>query len=92
MSNGYLVQERSCPRCAIRRTVRVADGSSFCFNCRLQWRTDKLLEDHSGVVLTGSSVALEQFDLTQQARFVIYRAAVRAGFYTDALASSAVRG
>jgi hypothetical protein len=35
---------------------------------------------------------VEQFDLVQQARFVIYREAVRAGFYTDALATSAVRG
>lgn len=90
MSNGYLVQERACPRCAIQRTVRVADGSSFCFNCRLQWRSDQSQANHH---LPADSVAASaQFDLIQQARLVIYREAVRAGFYTDALATAAVGG
>jgi ribosomal protein L37AE/L43A len=32
-----VIQERRCPRCAIKRTLRLAHGTSFCFNCRSQW-------------------------------------------------------
>lgn len=87
MSSGYRIQYQSCPRCAIRRTVSVGDGSSFCFNCRLQWR---LLRDHSVCALTSSAFGVERVDPIQQARFAIYRSAVRAGFYTDVLASPAM--
>lgn len=37
MTGAYVIQEQSCPRCAMRRTVRLAAGGYFCFNCRLQW-------------------------------------------------------
>jgi hypothetical protein len=39
MRDGIIIQEQACPRCAIRRTARLAYGTSFCFNCRLQWPT-----------------------------------------------------
>ena len=38
MNGGIIVQERSCPRCGIRRTVRIGTLKvAFCFNCRLGW-------------------------------------------------------
>jgi hypothetical protein len=37
MRDGMIIQELACPRCAIRRTARLAYGTSFGFNCRLQW-------------------------------------------------------
>jgi hypothetical protein len=93
MNGGYyVVQERSCPRCAIRRTVRLADGSSFCFNCRHQWPTQQVAGDHTGRGLAAPSPPPEPFGLTERARLAIYRAAVRAGFYSDWPARSAVRG
>ena len=47
MRDGHQIQELSCPRCAIRRTVHLADGSSFCFNCRLQWSTQQAAHAHA---------------------------------------------
>jgi hypothetical protein len=39
MLHGMIIQERACPRCTIRRTLRTLLGDrSFCFNCRLNWR------------------------------------------------------
>ena len=66
MSQGYLIQNVPCPRCAIRRTVRLREGRSFCFNCRFQWHP-----------------AAYQFAPADRARLEVYRAAVRAGFYSD---------
>jgi hypothetical protein len=35
---GVLIQEQRCPRCGIRRTVRIGRShKSLCFNCRLLW-------------------------------------------------------
>jgi hypothetical protein len=33
----YCIQERTCPRCAIKRTLNVFAWGSFCCNCKLQW-------------------------------------------------------
>lgn len=85
--NGATIQERPCPRCAIRRTVRIA-RASFCFNCRLHWGSQ------SGNV---SAAAFEPrpepayvFTAPETLRLEIYRAAVRAGFYTDLDSASAI--
>jgi hypothetical protein len=75
MRQGYVIQERSCPRCAIRRTVRLGRGLALCFNCRYHWDAHPL-------------PPAEQFDAAARARLVSYRAAVRAGFYTDWPSSS----
>src|SRR5262249_24066276 len=35
---SIVVQERFCPNCGVRRTVRWAGSSTlFCFNCHTQW-------------------------------------------------------
>jgi hypothetical protein len=39
MLHGMTIQERRCPRCTIRRTLRSSLGISFCFNCRFRWRS-----------------------------------------------------
>src|SRR5918911_431890 len=79
MRDGILIQERVCPRCAIHRTVRLGHGTSFCFNCRLQWATREAPAPQS-IGTPSSQHALGPAEL---ARLAVYRAAVRAGFYTD---------
>jgi hypothetical protein len=74
--NGATIQERTCPRCAIRRTVRIA-GSSFCHNCRLHWH------DAPNAELPPRREAAYAFTAQETARLIIYRAAIRAGFYND---------
>jgi hypothetical protein len=83
MIGGYLIQERSCPRCAIRRTVRLTPGSSFCFNCRLQWSTQQVAPGQPVRWMTALPLTSQTFTLAEQARMAIYQAAVRAGFYSD---------
>jgi hypothetical protein len=83
VKDGLLIQEQHCPRCAIRRTVHLADGSSFCFNCRLHWSvcmTAYPAEDHT---LSTPPPPLQPFTGPEQVRLMKYRAAVRAGLYTD---------
>lgn len=71
--NGATIQEQACPRCAIRRTVRIA-RSSFCFNCHLHW--------HSASDAAHREPAY-YFTAQETARLMIYRSAVRAGSYSD---------
>jgi hypothetical protein len=70
-------QEQPCPRCANRRTVRAAEHGSFCFNCGLQWSAFTLSSTPHPRYATATFTPL------QLARFGVYRAAVKAGFYTD---------
>jgi hypothetical protein len=70
MNGGIIIQERACPRCANRRTVRVGSlARLFCFNCRHAWAAADSI----------------QFPFTpaELQRLKAYRAAVRAGFFTD---------
>jgi hypothetical protein len=83
MSGGYLIQERACPRCAIRWTVRLTAGNSFCFNCRLQWSTQQVARGQPVRWMTALPLTSHPFTPAEQARMAIYRAAVRAGFYSD---------
>jgi hypothetical protein len=79
MRDGIIIQERPCPRCTIRRTARLAYGTSFCFNCRLQWPT-------LGAPLLDAvevSPPPHVFTADESARLSVYRAAVHDGFYTD---------
>jgi hypothetical protein len=91
MTGGYLIQERPCPRCAIRRTVRLAAGGSFCFNCRLQWSTRQIARAQPAPRMTVLTLTSQSLTVAEWARLVIYRAAVRAGFYSDWPANSAMR-
>ena len=36
-----MIQERSCPRCATKRTLRHGSRVSVCMNCRLQFDIDE---------------------------------------------------
>ncbi len=39
MNGGMIIQDIGCPRCLVRRTVRLGlSTTSFCFNCRFRWR------------------------------------------------------
>lgn len=68
----FMIEERRpCARCRNRRTVRFG-ATSFCFNCRAH--RDAWTDE--GYPFTD----------TELARLHVYRAAVRAGFYTDRLA------
>jgi len=81
--NGATIQERPCPRCAIRRTVRIA-RASFCFNCRLHWGRV------SGAAFEPRPEPAYVFTAAETLRLEMYRAAVRAGFYTDLVRASAI--
>ena len=78
--NGATIQEHPCPRCAIRRTVLIA-RASFCFNCRLHW--DGQWSQRSAAAVEPRPEPFHVFTAAEVARLRIYRAAVRAGFYTD---------
>ena len=70
MRQGFLIEDRACPRCANRRTVRLGQDKSVCFNCRFRWVPEPVERWPS-------------FTDVERARLEIYRAAVWAGFYTD---------
>jgi hypothetical protein len=82
MRDGIRIQEQACPRCAIRRTARLAYGTygtSFCFNCRLRWPTQAPPVPYT----VGAPSPRQVLAPGELARLVAYRAAVRAGFYSD---------
>jgi hypothetical protein len=86
--NSVLIQERTCPRCGIRRTIRLrGSDASLCMNCHLQW-------DGSGPT-SGPAAALPAVDPAypfsgrELTRLQRYRAAVRHGFYSDGAADDA---
>jgi hypothetical protein len=89
MRDGIVIQEHACPRCAIRRTARLVYGTSFCFNCRLQW------PPHDAPLLDTGHIPsqLHVFAADELARLRVYRTAVRDGFYNDwdALTGPAIR-
>ena len=74
--HGVIIQDRPCPRCAIRRTV-LRSGVSFCFNCHMIWGVG------SGPAVAPLPEPAYAFTPTETARLVIYRDAVRAGFFSD---------
>ena len=64
-----IIQHLRCPRCHIRRTVKLY-GLSHCFNCQYQWAHRE---------------CRVSFPFTQREleRLMTYRGAVRAGIYSD---------
>ena len=80
MRDGIVIQEQACPRCAIRRTARLAYGASFCFNCRFQWPTHAAPLPYTTAEVPSP---LFVFAPDELARLSVYRTAVRDGFYTD---------
>jgi hypothetical protein len=77
--HDLLIQERACPRCGIRRTVRLGFSQiSVCFNCRWQWGEPSSLP---GLQVAGSIV--DTISPAEIKRLEIYRLAAGAGFYDE---------
>ena len=72
---GFVIEERACPRCQILRMARFG-RTLFCFNCR--WPSDA---PTSATTLSANY----KFTIEELARLRTYRAAIRQGFYTDEL-------
>lgn len=70
-----MIEERRCPRCSIRRTVRLGTWGSVCLNCRLP-----LDAAARGPI---AAPATQVFTAAELVRLEIYRNAIRAGLYTD---------
>ena len=76
------IQELRCPRCGIRRTVRLGTWGSVCLNCRRPLRALASVDYEvppMGRVFTASELA----------RLESYRDAILAGLYSDWPASKA---
>jgi hypothetical protein len=67
MRHGLTIKEAPCPRCANKRTASLGTHGSICFNCRHRWELESSYP----------------FTVKEFARLESYRAAVRAGFYSD---------
>ena len=76
--HGFVIEHERCPRCSNLRTARFGTAS-YCFNCRLQWSGDALLD------AADEPQASYPFTAAELVRLRMYRAAVRVGFYTDRL-------
>ena len=75
--NGFIIEDRGCPRCGMRRTGRVQRSfTAFCFNCHFQWDTFAAAD-------AAEPFPPHAFSDEELARLRTYRAAVRNGFYTD---------
>jgi hypothetical protein len=74
-----IIEERwPCPACGNRRTIQCGRQTNYCFNCG----------SLNGVRVRARSVWPTRPTLwtdAEIARLTIYRAAVRAGLYTDAV-------
>jgi hypothetical protein len=76
-----IVQETRCPRCAIRRTVRLGTWGLFCFNCRM--RIEPECPAAPPRRLGCLWVPDYPFSPAELLRLEYFRAAVQAGFYSD---------
>jgi hypothetical protein len=77
------IQERHCPWCLNRRTARMGDELSVCFNCRHHWRGASPLEWGARAQPPAEPLALFSFGPVEAARLVVYRLAVQSGFFSD---------
>ena len=71
------IEERRCPRCHIKRTVRLGAWGSVCFNCR------RPLDATPTIAEPIAPSPREVFTPAELARLGSYRAAILAGLYTD---------
>jgi hypothetical protein len=73
-----MIEQKRCPRCAIKRTANLGSWGSFCFNCRarLDGRALKAL-------LPVSEPVAYEFHGAELLRLQRYRAAIQAGLYSD---------
>lgn len=83
------IEFRPCPRCRNLRSVRIDRTLhlSHCFNCGCQWSDQDPLgsRQRSGVSSAERHVPSEAFPFTdaELKRLRAYRAAVRAGLFSD---------
>ena len=88
-----LIEDRwPCPRCGNRRTVRWSERRFVCFQCRHHWERQHLpAAAHAPTPSQPTATAPRPpdapagFSPPELERLLIYRDAVAAGFYTDAL-------
>ena len=73
------IQEGRCPRCGIRRTLTLGHWGSMCLNCRLHWGS----QASSDVATAAAAWVHHPFTPAELVRLERYRAAIRAGLYTD---------
>jgi hypothetical protein len=86
MRFGITIQQRACPWCHNRLTGRIGDGPSVCFNCGHLWHGHGPFADARPVLEPAPLPAVAfLFESAATERLEVYRMAVRAGFYTDAL-------
>jgi hypothetical protein len=83
MRVGITIQERTCPWCMNRRTGRMGDDLSICFNCRHTWRGVSPLEWRGRAQPTNEALAIFSFAPLEAERLLVYRAAVQSGYFTD---------
>jgi hypothetical protein len=81
--HGFVIEHDPCPRCSNLRTVRFS-SNSYCFNCRLLWSGDSFIDG------ADEPAASYPFTESELVRLRVYRAAVRAGFYTERLRGAGV--
>jgi len=81
------VQERPCPACGIRRTLRLWRHRSLCANCKHQWPARHSLGEFTPSPHPPAN-AIHPFTASELARLRSYRAAVASGLYTDSLPSA----
>jgi ribosomal protein L37AE/L43A len=75
--NGLILQQSSCPRCGILRTVRVGtSGLTFCMNCRHRWAHGSI--DSARKLDREDRYAFTPAELQ---RLEVYRRAIAVGFY-----------
>lgn len=71
-----MIEERRCPHCSIRRTVRLGTWGSVCLNCRRPLDAARRAEQRT---LPANQV----FTAAELARLESYRDAIQAGLYSD---------
>ena len=80
--NVGIIQESACPRCGIRRTVRLAGSVwSFCFNCRLQWNSSIAATTRESEPCPVSTAY--PFSPPGLKRLTVYRRTVLVGSFSD---------
>jgi hypothetical protein len=75
-----MIEETRCPRCGIRRLGKFPPWGKYCFNCRL-----RLTDARTGLPPNTAAAVEPAYPFTQAERLRLerYRAAIRAGLYSD---------
>jgi hypothetical protein len=72
------IEQKRCPRCAIKRTANLGTWGTFCFNCRSRLDGRELRP-----LPPVSEDAPYAFSGAELLRLQHYRAAIQAGLYSD---------